>query len=113
MNYRTHHTGNWRQQMSTESKLPSETTIGGRRYSIREREGTIIFTEANPIYGRQTIFRFWREDSAPAWRMSIHGAGGIWPSHITEAYRMIIEAYGDGYGRRGLCGEMREVKEDD
>lgn len=86
--------------MSTETRLPKSAALHGCLYNISEREGTIIFAEAYPVWSQQSIMRFWREDDSPAWYMSLHGdRARVSANHVTAAYAMVVGAYGDGYGR--------------
>jgi hypothetical protein len=87
----------------SKTKLPPTATLRGVGYNLLEREGTIIFTESTPVWSQGTSIRFWRADGMPLWYMSLHGDRTEIPaSHIVEAYRLIVEAYGDGYGRNTI-----------
>lgn len=83
--------------MSTTAKLPREVTLCGCGYTVTEREGSIIFTEAYPVWSQQTILRFQREINEGGWYLTLHGdTSKAYVPHIVQAHRMIAEAYGDG-----------------
>ena len=80
-------------------KLPETVTLRAVEYRVVEREGSVVFTEAWPVWGQGSRLRFQREVDGGGWYLSLHGdSDRVYVPHAVDAYRLVVEAYGDGFG---------------
>lgn len=85
------------------SLLPPAVVLGAIEFRVSEHEGSILFTETWPVCGQGTRLRFQREVDGGSWYLSLHGdSPRVSMSRAIDAYRLIVEAYGDGYGSFSL-----------
>jgi hypothetical protein len=75
---------------------PREVLLGGIAYHVEHKEDMVTFSASPGVYGCYTRMSF--ERRAGCWYVSlIASAEAVMVSHITEAYRMVCEAFGGNH----------------